>query len=88
MEQLAEAKAGTPGRIAYYIMTSQPTHEKTVGFFEAHNFFGLDRANVQFFKQNTLPCLSMEGKILLETKSKVAVAPDGNGVDGWGVCGL
>ena len=27
----------------------------------------------------TLPCLTMEGKVILETPSRVAVAPDGNG---------
>lgn len=29
--------------------------------------------------EGTLPCLTMEGKVLLETPSRVAVAPDGNG---------
>ncbi|KAI1077361.1 nucleotide-diphospho-sugar transferase [Whalleya microplaca] len=42
-------------------------------------YFGLDPANVAIFEQFVLPCISNEGKIMLESKSKVAVAPDGNG---------
>ncbi|PFH52257.1 hypothetical protein AMATHDRAFT_74318 [Amanita thiersii Skay4041] len=65
--------------IPWYIMTSSPTRHDTEEFFKKNSYFCLDPQNVIFFEQGTLPCLTMEGKVLLETPSRIAVAPDGNG---------
>jgi UDP-N-acetylglucosamine/UDP-N-acetylgalactosamine diphosphorylase len=63
----------------WFIMTSHANHAATEAFFEQHKFFGLERAHVHFFRQGRMPAVSFDGKILLETKSSIALSPDGHG---------
>ncbi|KAL4753387.1 hypothetical protein BDW72DRAFT_168922 [Aspergillus terricola var. indicus] len=79
LQLLAKKTSGKDAVIPWYVMTSGPTRKPTEEFFQQHGYFGLDKSNVFIFEQGVLPCISNEGKIMLESKSKVAVAPDGNG---------
>ncbi|KAI9034107.1 UDP-N-acetylglucosamine diphosphorylase [Hyaloraphidium curvatum] len=73
------SKPGKPVVIPWYVMCSGPTRAETEKFFREHKFFGLDGANVVFFNQGVLPAFFPDGRIILETPSTIAVAPDGNG---------
>jgi UDP-N-acetylglucosamine/UDP-N-acetylgalactosamine diphosphorylase len=72
VEMLAAKKHGKESvTVPWYVMTSGPTRGPTAKFFEENNYFGLKKENVVIFEQGVLPCISNEGKILLESKSKV-----------------
>jgi UDP-N-acetylglucosamine/UDP-N-acetylgalactosamine diphosphorylase len=57
--------------VPWYVMTSGPTRGPTEKFFQENNYFGLQQENVCIFEQGVLPCISNDGKILMESKSKV-----------------
>jgi UDP-N-acetylglucosamine/UDP-N-acetylgalactosamine diphosphorylase len=65
--------------IPWYIMTSPANHERTVAYLRAHNHFGLPERDVFAFVQGQLPALDFWGKILLECRHRLALAPDGHG---------
>ncbi|MBP3630738.1 MAG: UDPGP type 1 family protein [Clostridia bacterium] len=72
-------KCGKP--VPFFIMTSEKNDKDTRDFLESKNYFGYDKNYVKFFVQEMAPCVSLDGKILLEEKGKIATSPNGNG--GW-----
>jgi len=81
LQQLAAAGTGQESipPIPWYIMLSEPVHQKTIQFFQEHNYFGLKEEQIIFFDQGEFPCITPQGKIILEGQGKIATAPNGNG---------
>uniref|UniRef100_A0A3B3ZHM8 UDP-N-acetylglucosamine pyrophosphorylase 1 n=1 Tax=Periophthalmus magnuspinnatus TaxID=409849 RepID=A0A3B3ZHM8_9GOBI len=79
IQELAEAKHGMKCIIPWYIMTSEFTLTPTEKFFKENNYFGLDPLNINMFEQRMIPAVTFDGKVILQGKGKIAMAPDGNG---------
>ncbi|KAG5248834.1 UDP-N-acetylglucosamine diphosphorylase [Salix suchowensis] len=77
--QASSEGSGSSVLIHCYIMTSRFTDVSTRIFFENHKYFGLEADQVTFFQQGTIPCVSKDGRFIMETPFRVAKAPDGNG---------
>jgi UDP-N-acetylglucosamine/UDP-N-acetylgalactosamine diphosphorylase len=65
--------------VRWYVMTSPTNHQQTVGFLEDHEYFGLPKDDVILFSQGMLPSFDFDGKVLMEDKHRLALAPDGHG---------
>ncbi|MBP5430961.1 UDPGP type 1 family protein [Ruminococcus sp.] len=67
--------------IPLYIMTSEKNNKDTMNFFAEKNYFGYDSDYIHFFIQDMAPSVDFNGKILMESRSRISVSPNGNG--GW-----
>jgi len=82
VKRLAAAHAGVDEatvRLPFVIMCSHATSAETIAFFDKHDNFGLPKDQVIFFNQGTMPCFTLEGKLMLAAPGELAEAPDGNG---------
>ena len=81
IENLIDVVKLTETYVPLFIMTSEKNDEITRNFLEEKNYFGYNKDFIRFFVQDMAPCVDLSGKILLESKSKIATSPNGNG--GW-----
>jgi len=83
IQELAQRLTGEDGLIPMYVMTSEHTKGPTQEFFRKNNFFGMKEEQLIIFEQRTIPAFDMNGKFIMERKSKLARSPDGNGGLYW-----
>ena len=76
-EKIKAAEHKYETKIPWIIMTSERTHNETIAFFGKNNSFGVD--DIHFIKQGLMPAITQEGKIIMETRSRIAMHPDGHG---------
>lgn len=65
--------------LPWYIMTSEENDAPTKAFFEINNFFGYPKEKIKFFKQNKLPIINIDGKLILQEPYLIKEASNGNG---------
>ncbi|WP_372716646.1 UTP--glucose-1-phosphate uridylyltransferase [Novipirellula sp.] len=66
--------------IPFYIMTSDATDAETRAYFQENNYLGMSPDDVRIFRQGTMPAVDAKtGKLLMASKSSLALSPDGHG---------
>lgn len=79
-EQIQSRRTESGAAVPWLIMTSSATHQETVAFFKANQFFGLADDTVHFFQQGSMPAADAEtGKLLMATRHSLCLSPDGHG---------
>ncbi|MBI4717024.1 MAG: UDPGP type 1 family protein [Planctomycetes bacterium] len=76
---IVEQRRRSAAPIPWYIMTSPANHEQTIEFFRARGWLGLPREDLFFFSQGMLPAFDRHGRLLMEARDRLSLAPDGHG---------
>ena len=79
-EQILALRRRHGAPLVWMIMTSDATHDETVGFFRQQDFFGLAEDTVAFFRQGSLPAVdAATGRLLMCGRADLCLSPDGHG---------
>jgi len=78
-EKVAAVRKRYSTLLPWLIMTSETTDAQVRSLFEKNQNFGLAKGTVYFIKQPMLPVLDKRGKLVMEEKAKIALAPNGHG---------
>ena len=80
---LANSTVGSTAQspsIPIYIMTSDLNDTIIRDYFAQEKYFGYPKEDIFFFEQGLEPCITFDGKIIVESTHSLALAPDGNGM--------
>jgi UDP-N-acetylglucosamine/UDP-N-acetylgalactosamine diphosphorylase len=65
--------------LPFVVMTSDATDAATRAFFEEMFYLGMGEETVRFARQDNMPAVGRDGKLLLESRSSLALSPNGHG---------
>ncbi|MDD4406958.1 MAG: UTP--glucose-1-phosphate uridylyltransferase [Bacilli bacterium] len=65
--------------VPWYIMTSQTNNDETIDFFKKHNYFNYPKEKIEFFIQDELPMIDINGKIVMNSKFNIKMGANGSG---------
>lgn len=65
--------------LPWYIMTSEENDSATKAFFEINKYFDYPKEKIKFFKQDKLPIINTDGKLILQEPYLIKEASNGNG---------
>jgi len=78
-EKISKLQERYQAILPWYIMVSPSNHGATQKYFEDHGFWELNRTDILFIEQRMVPCVDLEGKLILEAPDRLAASPNGHG---------
>ncbi|MBL7140750.1 MAG: UDPGP type 1 family protein [Planctomycetes bacterium] len=78
-EGILAVRRASGAAIPWYVMTSETNDQATRDFFAEHDYFGLPRGDVLFFRQGMMPAVDFKGRLILSAPDSLARSPDGHG---------
>jgi UDP-N-acetylglucosamine/UDP-N-acetylgalactosamine diphosphorylase len=78
-QKIRGARRRFAAQIPWYVMTSPATDAPTRAYFDERKYFGLPLEDVYFLCQSMAPALDFEGRLLLESRGRIAESPNGHG---------